>query len=315
MVRHMQLRRLPLHLPVVLSSEEVSAVLQAAPGPGLKYRVALSIDYGAGLRAAEVVGLTVGDIDSERMLIRVQQGKGAKDRHVMLSPALLELLRGYWRVARPQGWLFPGKSLVNPISTRQLNRVFHDALETPGVTNKAMLHTLRHSFATHLPEANTDMRVIQVLLGHAKLTTTARYTHRVGISNCCLVSADGGTVSFRWKDYRAPKRRRQKVMRLAMQEFIRRFLIHVLPDSFHRIRHSSLLASTGRKRNLATIRALLHATPPNTRVAKRRRPPMLPRVRHLRQPCPTCGGVMRIIARFGPDRLPCARAPAYEKTI
>jgi site-specific recombinase XerD len=149
----------------------------AAPGPGLKYRAALSISYGAGLRASEVCNLKIGDIDSNRMLIHVEQGKGQKDRKVMLSPGLLELLRAYWREARPQGWLFPGKPRINPISPRQLNRAFTSAKNMAGIGKPATLHTLRHSFATHLLEANTDVRVIQVLLGHARLNTTAIYAH------------------------------------------------------------------------------------------------------------------------------------------
>ncbi|SDM03364.1 Phage integrase family protein [Aliiruegeria lutimaris] len=149
----------------------------AAPGPGLKYRAALSISYGAGLRATEVCNLKIGDIDSDRMLIHVEQGKGGKDRKVMLSPGLLDLLRDYWCEARPEGWLFPGKPKINQISPRQLNRAFTSAKNMAGVEKVATLHTLRHSFATHLLEAGTDVRVIQVLLGHAKLSTTARYIH------------------------------------------------------------------------------------------------------------------------------------------
>jgi integrase/recombinase XerD len=111
------------------------------------------------------------------MLIHVEQGKGRKDRKVMLSPGLLALLRDYWREARPEGWLFPGKPKISPLSPRQLNRAFMSAQHMAGIATPATLHTLRHSFATHLLEANTDVRVIQVLLGHAKLTTTAQYTH------------------------------------------------------------------------------------------------------------------------------------------
>jgi site-specific recombinase XerD len=177
MKRLMQFRRQPQKLPVVLSVEEVCDLLMAAPGPGLKYRAALSISYGAGLRASEVCNLKIGDIDSDRMLIHVEQGKGQKDRKVMLSPGLLELLRAYWREARPQGWLFPGKPKINPISPRQLNRAFTSAKHMAGIGRPATLHTLRHSFATHLLEANTDVRVIQVLLGHARLNTTAIYAH------------------------------------------------------------------------------------------------------------------------------------------
>jgi len=177
LVRRLRLRRAPQRLPVTLSPKEVARLIEAAPGPGLKYKAALSIAYGAGLRTSEVVNLKLGDIDSERMLIRVEQGKGRKDRNVMLSPSLLALLRDYWREARPQGWLFPGRPPVTPISTRQLNRAVHAAADAAGIGKRVSLHTLRHSFATHLLEANTDIRVIQVLLGHAKLDTTARYAH------------------------------------------------------------------------------------------------------------------------------------------
>ncbi len=176
MKRYIQFRTEPRKLPAVLSAEEVSELLAVAPGPGLKYRAALSISYGAGLRASEVCNLTVSDINSDRMLIHVVQGKGRKDRKVMLSSGLLDLLRAYWREARPEGWLFPGKPKINPISPRQLNRAFTSAKRMAGINRPATLHTLRHSFATHLLEGGTDVRVIQVLLGNAKLTTTARYT-------------------------------------------------------------------------------------------------------------------------------------------
>ena len=176
MKRYMQFHRKARKLPIVLSAEEVAAILTSAPGPGLKYRAALGISYGAGLRAAEVCNLKVCDIDSERMLIHVDQGKGGRDRNAMLSPSLLDLLRNYWRESRPEGWLFPGKPKINPLSPRQLNRAFTSAKHMAGIKKAATLHALRHSFATHLLEANTDVRVIQVLLGHAKLSTTARYT-------------------------------------------------------------------------------------------------------------------------------------------
>jgi integrase/recombinase XerD len=166
--------REPRKLPVVLSPEEVVRLLDAAPG--LKYKAALSVAYGAGLRVSEVVALKVGDIDSKRMIIRVEQGKGRKDRYVMLSPHLLELLRAWYRAARPQGWLFPGRDRVQPMTTRQLNRACHAAANMAEISKPVSMHTLRHSFATHLLEQNIDIRVIQVLLGHAKLDTTALYT-------------------------------------------------------------------------------------------------------------------------------------------
>ena len=167
-------------LPTVLSVEEVTRLLQCAPG--IKYQAALSVAYGAGLRAGEVVALKVSDIDSERMLIRVELGKGGKDRHAMLSPKLLELLRDWWRYAHaqgkmfPGGWLFPSRDPVDPLSSRQLNRAIHAAAEVGEIDKRVSMHTLRHSFATHLLEQGVDIRVIQVLLGHSKLETTARYT-------------------------------------------------------------------------------------------------------------------------------------------
>jgi site-specific recombinase XerD len=171
----------PRKLPVVLSLEEVTRLLLAAGGP--KYQAALGVAYGAGLRASEVVHLTVNAIDSERMVIRVEQGKGKRDRYAMLSPALLELLRAWWRHARAQrqalsgGWLFPGQNPVNPLSTRQLNRAFHLARKAADIDKPVSLHSLRHAFATHLLEHHEDIRVIQVLLGHKKLENTARYSH------------------------------------------------------------------------------------------------------------------------------------------
>ncbi|HMJ31230.1 MAG TPA: tyrosine-type recombinase/integrase [Xanthobacteraceae bacterium] len=173
-LEHTHFIREPRKLPVVLSPEEVARLLDAAPG--LKYKAALSVAYGAGLRAAEVVSLKINDIDSKRMIIRVEQGKGRKDRYVMLSPHLLELLRVWWKAARPQGWLFPGRDRVQPMTTRQLNRACHAAAQMAEINKRVSLHTLRHSFATHLLEQNIDVRVIQVLLGHAKLDTTALYT-------------------------------------------------------------------------------------------------------------------------------------------
>jgi site-specific recombinase XerD len=164
----------PRKIPVVLSPEEVARLLEAAPGP--KYKAALSAAYGAGLRVSEVVSLKVSDIDSKRMMLRVEQGKGRKDRHAMLSPQLLELLRDWYRIARPQVWLFPGQNPVNPLTTRQLNRAVHAAAHMAEIKKRVTPHTLRHSFATHLLEQNIDIRVIQVLLGHAKLDTTALYT-------------------------------------------------------------------------------------------------------------------------------------------
>ena len=177
LARHLARVHYPRKLPRVLAREQVAQLIETAPGPGLKYKTALSIAYGAGLRGGEVVMLRVGDIDSKRMLIRVEMGKGRKDRYAMLSPQLLSLLRAWWWQCRSRGWLFPGQDPLRPITVRQLNRVCHMAAEAAGLGSWVTPHTLRHSFATHLLESDIDVRVIQVLLGHAKLDTTARYTH------------------------------------------------------------------------------------------------------------------------------------------
>ncbi len=172
--RHLVFVHEPRKLPRVLAPEEVLRLLEAAPDP--KYKAALSVAYGAGLRAMEVVALKVADIDSQAMLIRVEQGKGRKDRFAMLSQQLLELLRDWYRIARPRIHVFPGQDKIGPMTTRQLNRICHMAAELAGLPKWVAPHTLRHSFATHLLEQNIDVRIIQVLLGHAKLDTTARYT-------------------------------------------------------------------------------------------------------------------------------------------
>jgi len=175
-VDYIPIVRQPQRLPVVLTPDEVASLLEAAPG--LKWRTALSVAYGAGLRASEVVNIKVGDINSERMRIRVEQGKGRRDRDALLSPHLLAVLRNWWKVARPPVWLFPNRHTpINPVTPRSLNRAFHEAVRKAGIRKAVSLHTLRHCFATHLLEQNVDIRVIQVLLGHKKLETTAVYTH------------------------------------------------------------------------------------------------------------------------------------------
>jgi integrase/recombinase XerD len=172
--------RYPRKLPVVLSPDEAARLIAATTC--LKHRAALSVAYGAGLRVAEVASLKVGDIDSKRMLIVVERGKGGRSRHALLSPDLLALLRAWWQegrrqgVMRPAGCLFPGQDPAKPITTRQLSRVVEAAAIAAGLTKNVSPHTLRHSFATHLLEDGVDIRVIQVLLGHAKLDNTALYT-------------------------------------------------------------------------------------------------------------------------------------------
>ena len=177
----MQPVRVPHTLPVVLSREEVARLIAAARN--LKHQAALSVAYGAGLRASEVIGLKVGDVDSERMSLRVEQGKGRKDRYAMLSPVLLERLRAWWRLGHaqgkilPGGWLFPGLDPMDPLTARQLNRAILAAALAAKIDKRVSMHTLRHSFATHLLEQKVNIRVIQVLLGHKKLETTSIYTH------------------------------------------------------------------------------------------------------------------------------------------
>lgn len=177
----MQTVRVPQKMPVVLSRDEVTRLIAAAPN--LKSQTALSVAYATGLRVSEVVSLKVSDIDSKRMTLRVEQGKGRKDRYAMLPPVLLERLRAWWRQAHaqgkmlPGGWLFPGLNPVEPLTARQLNRAIHIAAETAKIDKRVSMHTLRHSFATHLLEQKVDIRLIQVMLGHKKLETTVVYTH------------------------------------------------------------------------------------------------------------------------------------------
>ena len=172
----------PQKIPLVMSPVEVKRLLAMAKNP--KVRVLLALCYGCGLRAGEAVRLKVGDIDKAQGIIRVVQAKGRKDRHVMLSPEMLDLLRQWWKVrlsfydrSAPieDRWLFPGRKRNQPMTTRQLIRLFHEAAEAANIKKPVTLHTLRHSFATHLLERGTDIRVIQALLGHDKLETTARY--------------------------------------------------------------------------------------------------------------------------------------------
>jgi site-specific recombinase XerD len=179
-VRKLRTLPAPQRLPKVLSRDEVRRLLEATTS--LKYKAAFSIAYGAGLRVSEVVNLKVGDIDSQRMVLRVEQGKGKKDRHAQLSPVLLDTLRHWWREGKQRslvldnGWLFPSRDPVNPLSARQVSRVFKTAAAAAELDPKFSMHSLRHSYATHLLEDKVDIRVIQTLLGHSKIETTTRYT-------------------------------------------------------------------------------------------------------------------------------------------
>jgi len=207
----------PQKIPLVMSPGEAKRLLAMARS--VKVQVLLALSYGAGLRAGEVVRLRVGDIDSAQNIIRIVQSKGRKDRHVMLSPEMLDLLRQWWKV-RParydtsvpqeQRWLFPGRKPGQPMTTRQLNRLFHETADAAGIKKAVTLHALRHSFATHLLERGTDIRIIQALLGHEKLDTTARYTRvATGMISAVESPLDG------LREPRRTSRKRAKAPQLA----------------------------------------------------------------------------------------------------
>ena len=173
---HLPLPRIQRKLPVVMSKDEVIKFFQGVVE--FKYRVLLMAAYSAGLRISEATALCLTDIDSQKMVIHVRrQTKGGKDRYVMLSERLLEMLRIYWKKAKPKLWLFPDSTGERPVSVTKVQRKCRDARLRCGIEKQVTPHSLRHSFATHLLEAGTDLRTIQILLGHAQLTTTAIYTH------------------------------------------------------------------------------------------------------------------------------------------
>lgn len=171
-------QRAPQRMPVTMSVEEVSRLLAAVPN--LRDRAAMEIAYGCGLRLGEVLHLKPADIDSGRMVVRVDQGKWKKDRYVMLGPALLETLRAYWKRYKPRVWLFPGQDPMRPVNATMLQRAFKEAKLTARIHKPVSFHSLRHSFATHLLESGANVRTIQTLLGHRSLGTTQRYTHVAG---------------------------------------------------------------------------------------------------------------------------------------
>ena len=168
--------KVPSKLPQILSREEVAALFEKTTN--LKHRAFLMTTYGGGLRLLEACQLKVGDIDSDRMTLRVECGKGAKDRYTLLSPRLLAELRRYWIAQRPKLWLFPGaREAEQPLPAHTAQRIFYAAKERAGITKQCGIHGLRHAFATHLLEAGEDVHTIQRLLGHGSLSTTARYFH------------------------------------------------------------------------------------------------------------------------------------------
>jgi len=168
--------KVPAKLPQILAREEVAALIEKTTN--LKHRVLLMATYGGGLRLHEVCHLKLGDIDSKRMMLRVEQGKGAKDRYTLLSPRLLDELRRYWLLHRPRQWLFPSPRVPElPLSKHTVHRIYHAAKDRAGITKAGGIHALRHAFATHLLEAGVDIHTIQRLMGHDSLSTTERYFH------------------------------------------------------------------------------------------------------------------------------------------
>jgi site-specific recombinase XerD len=176
----------PFRLPVVLSADEVWTFLESVPG--LKYRTVLTTIYAAGLRVSEATRLKVADIDSQRMTLRIDQGKGNKDRYVMLSARLLQVLRDYWKVERPATWLFPGKHPGCPLTAAAVQQICRKAWRVCGIVKPITPHSLRHAFATHLLESGTDVRTIQLLLGHRSLVTTSRYLKVTTTAVCATTS-------------------------------------------------------------------------------------------------------------------------------
>jgi site-specific recombinase XerD len=192
-------------VPVILSPEEVAAFLEAVES--VRDRVALTTAYATGLRASEVLALRIQDIDSSRMVILVTNGKGGKQRYVMLSPTLLGILRAYWQIDRPSHWLFPGLGGEKPLDRCALNVACAAAVEAAGLRKRATVHALRHAFATHLHEQGTDIRIIQALLGHNQLSTTARY---VNVSTSTIAAAQSPLERLRLS---VPEMRPQQELR------------------------------------------------------------------------------------------------------
>ena len=202
----------PQKLPLTMSPNEAERLLDMAGG--LRDHAMLSLGYGCGLRAGEIVRLRAGDIDSAQMIIRIIQSKGRKDRHVMLPPELLASLREWWKV-RPtrydvdvpvrERWLFPGRRKGEHLTYRQLSRLFHEAAAAAGITKRVSLHSLRHSFATDLLEKGINIRYIQALLGHSKLDTTSRYTR---VATGQIAAIDSPLKQLRGKHHKLKKKRR-----------------------------------------------------------------------------------------------------------
>jgi hypothetical protein len=314
----------------------VSALLQAITEP--RYRAVMMALYAGGLRVSEGCRLRPEDIDSKRMLIHIRDGKGGRDRYTVLSARLLDYLRDYFRTFQPREWLFPGRTAAGHISRRSVHEVLLRAVAKSGIKKHVSPHTLRHSFATHLLECNTDVTVIRTLLGRSRRpapttnfasaaappsspTTTpgpsfrdqlyrkdwvvyakppfggpeqvftylGRYTHRVAISNFRLVALENGRVTFTLKDYADDGQR--KTMTVSAVEFLRRFLLHVLPQGFTRIRHYGICAG----KNVAT--KLHHA-----RLLLERDGKLLPPIARTTPGAPWW---QRLLERTGVDLMAC----------
>jgi hypothetical protein len=305
--------REPRKLPVVLSPEEVARLLDAAPS--LKYKAALSVAYGAGLRVSEVVALKIGDIDSKRMVIRVEQGKHLGARvgitsvlhtwgsamthhphvHMIVPGGGISLDGERWVACRP-GFFLPVRVLSRLFRRLFLEKLIaiHQAGRLKFFGDHAPLAEPQ-AFAAYLAPLRRAEWVVYAKRPfggpQAVLAYLSRYTHRVAIANSRLIACDRSGVTFRWKDYRTEGRDRQKVMTLATGEFIRRFLIHILPSGFHRIRHYGLLASSTRADNIAWARELLAVSKPEDQPTGAAVDPGKPT-------CPCCGGRMIIIEVF-----------------
>ncbi|MBU3921529.1 MAG: transposase [Alphaproteobacteria bacterium] len=308
-------------MPVVFTPEEVARIIACAPG--LKYRTALSVTYGAGLRASETASLKVSNIDSRTMTLAIEQGKGYEDRKAKLSPQLLEALRKWWQITRPQVWLFrslspDGKRWVDCrrgffLPVRVLSRLFRrltcERLASLKAAGKLSFHGDLAQLAD--PEAFTSFLKSQRRrdwVVYAKrpfagpdqvLSYLARYTHRIAISNSRITAYDGTRVTFRVKDYRREGQARFASMTLAASEFARRFLQHILPNGLHRIRHVGLLANTQRRAAIAKARSLLaDRMPPPDPISEPTPATQMPAPGPA--PCPCCGGRMILVELVTP---------------
>ncbi|MGE3164355.1 MAG: transposase [Planctomycetota bacterium] len=295
----------------------------------------MSTFYGTGLRLSELQAVQVTHVDGDRKLLTVAQAKGRKQRMVPLGDRLLASLREHWQARRPPVWLFPGPRIERPLSRETLQRVVSRAATRAQITKRVTPHVLRHTYATHLLEAGVDLRTVQLLLGHSSLKTTkwvvysqppfagpeavikylARYTHRVAISNARLMHMDNATVTFRYRNTRGGGH--QSEMRLSATEFLRRFLLHVLPHGFVRVRYYGFLANRHRVARLELCRRLLINRAPITETGDTPTADVDPASTDgsdgsdpAARCCPRCKvGRMLLVERFQPGQLIQTRGP------